>query len=119
MRDFKSLDVWYKAHMLTIRIYQTTSTFPREEMYGLTSQIRRASASIPTNIAEGCGRNSVAELARFFEISMGSASEVEYLLILIRDINILSNSHYQDLSGQVIEIKKMLASFIRKLRSES
>jgi len=119
LKTFKDLNVWEKAHKLTLKIYHTTATFPREEMYGLTSQMRRACASVPTNIAEGCGRNSDAELARFLDISMGSASEVEYLLILTRDINILATADYQELSSEIIEIKRMLASFIKKLRAES
>jgi four helix bundle protein len=118
MKDFKELNVWKKAHRLTQRVYQATSTFPREELYGLTSQLRRASVSIPTNIAEGCGRNSDAELARFFEISMGSASESEYLLLLSRDLNLVNRSDYNELTKEVIEIKRMLTSFIKKLRAD-
>ena len=87
-------------------------------MYGLTSQIRRAVASIPTNIAEGCGRNSDAELARFLDISMGSASELEYLILLVKDLNMLSQSDYDNLTSVVIEIKRMLAAFIKKLRAD-
>ena len=118
MKNFKEVKVWEKAHRLTLRIYQTTSTFPREELYGLTSQIRRAGASVPTNIAEGCGRNSDAELARFLEISMGSASELEYLLLLTRDLKLLNNSDYTELTNEITEVKRMLASFIKKLRAD-
>ena len=103
---------------MTLKIYQTTSTFPREEMYGLTSQIRRSGASVPTNIAEGCGRNSDAELARFLEISMGSASELEYLLLLTRGLNLINISDYTELTDEVIEVKRMLAVFIKKLRAD-
>jgi four helix bundle protein len=78
MRDFREFKVWEKAHSLTLDIYKATATFPRAEMYGLTSQLRRASSSIPANIAEGCGRGGNAELARFLQIGMGSASELEY-----------------------------------------
>jgi four helix bundle protein len=119
LKNFKELNVWEKAHKLTLKIYQATSTFPREELYGLTSQIRRSGASVPTNIAEGCGRNSDAELARFLEISMGSASEVEYLLLLTRDLNLINSSDYTELTNEVIEVKRMLASFIKKLRADS
>ena len=119
LKNFKELNVWDKAHKLTLKIYQTTSTFPREELYGLTSQIRRSGASVPTNIAEGCGRNSDAELARFLEISMGSASELEYLLLLTRDLNLLNSSDYTELTNEVIEVKRMLASFIKKLRADN
>ena len=82
MKDFKKLKVWQKAHRLTLDVYQASATFPREELYGLTSQIRRSCLSIPSNIAEGCGRVSDTDFARFLQISMGSSSEVEYLLIL-------------------------------------
>ena len=86
MRDFKRLKVWEKAHQLTVEVYGATKTFPREELYGLTSQIRRASTSVPTNIAEGCGRTGERELARFLQISMGSASELEYQFLLAYDL---------------------------------
>ncbi len=119
MKDFKELNVWGKAHVLTKRIYQSTATFPREERYGLTSQIKRACASVPTNIAEGYGRNSDAELARFLEIAMGSASELEYLLLLTHDLNLLISSDYTEFTNEVIEIKRMLALFIEKLRADS
>ena len=86
-------------------------------MYGFTSQMRRACASVPTNIAEGCGRNSDAELARFLDISMGSASEWEYLLLLTRELNLIKSTDYTELTSEVVEIKRMLASFIKKLRN--
>lgn len=86
MKDFRSLQVWEKAHRLALEIYKATQDFPREESYGLTSQLRRAAASIPTNIAEGCGRGSDRELAQFIQIAVGSASEVEYLLELSHDL---------------------------------
>jgi four helix bundle protein len=118
MKDFHDLNVWEKSHNLTLMIYKSTLNFPREEVYGLKSQIRRASASIPTNIAEGCGRNSDAELARFLDISMGSASELEYLLLLVKDLNMLSQSDYDNLASVLIEIKRMIATFIKKLRAD-
>ena len=115
MRDFKELKVWEKSHQLALAVYKATATFPREELYGLTSQIRRAGASIPANIAEGCGRSGDAELARFLQIAMGSASELEYHLLLARVLNHLAGSQYEPLASQVIEVKRMLASFIVKL----
>jgi four helix bundle protein len=115
MKDFRGLNVWEKAHKLTLKIYQATSTFPREEIYGLTSQMRRACASVPTNIAEGCGRNSEAELARFLDISMGSASELEYLLLLTCELKFINSLNYSKLTSEVIDSKRMLASFIKKL----
>lgn len=90
MKDFRNLKVWEKSHQLALAVYKATSTFPRHELYGLTSQIRRACASIPANIAEGCGRSGDAELARFLQIAMGSASELEYHLLLARDLGFLS-----------------------------
>ncbi|MCP4422919.1 MAG: four helix bundle protein [Chloroflexi bacterium] len=117
MRDFRGIRVWEKGHALTLSIYQATKQFPNDEKFGLTSQMRRASASIPTNIAEGSGRHGDAELARFMQISMGSASELEYLLLLSHDLNLLNPQEYRQLTQQTVEVKKMLASFIKKLRN--
>ncbi|MEA1935610.1 MAG: four helix bundle protein [Thermodesulfobacteriota bacterium] len=118
MKDFKTLKVWEKAHNLTLEVYRVVLTFPRNEMYGLTSQIKRSCVSISANIAEGCGRKSDAELARFLQISMGSASELEYHLLLSRDIGFLVSDDYQRLNDGVIEIKRMLSAFIKKLTAE-
>jgi four helix bundle protein len=118
MRSFRELKVWQKSHHLVLSIYRETAGFPKEEVYGLTSQMRRASASIPANIAEGCGRSSDAELAHFLQISMGSASELEYFLLLARDLNLLNAIRYQQLATDAVEIKRMLAPFIQKLRAE-
>ena len=117
MRDFREIYAWQKSHALTLAIYRTTKEFPNDETFGLTSQMRRASASIPTNIAEGSGRQGEAELARFMQISMGSASELEYLLLLAHDLNLLNPLEYRQLTQQTVEVKKMLASFIKKLRN--
>lgn len=116
MRNFRELNVWEKAHQLTLRIYIVTKHFPTEELHGLTSQMRLSSASIPTNIAEGCGRDGDAELARFLYIAMGSASELEYQIILARDLQYLSRTDYEQLVTDVEEIKKMLTGFIQKIR---
>jgi four helix bundle protein len=89
VKDFHDLKVWQKAHELTLAVYRTTAGFPRQELYGLTSQLRRSCASIPANLAEGCGRNGDAELARFRSIAMGSASELEYHLLLARDLKLV------------------------------
>lgn len=110
--------MWEKSHALTLSVYKATASFPRDEMYGLTSQVRRSSASIGANIAEGCGRDGEPELARFLRIAMGSASELEYHLLLARDLGILQEDLHQALSGDVIETKKMLASLIRKLTAD-
>ena len=119
MQDFRDLKVWQKSHQLALEVYRSTSTFPREELYGLTSQIRRASSSIPANIAEGCGRNSPNELRRFLEIAMGSTSELEYHLLLAHDLNMLVQDRYEILNTQTCEVKRMLAVFIRKLKTDN
>ena len=118
MRDFKTLTVWRKAHLLTLRVYQITSSFPPEEKYGLTSQLRRSSASVPTNIAEGCGKESERDFARFLSISSGSASEAEYQFMLAKDLGYIQENVYIELDRDVNEIKKMLRSFIGKLDSK-
>lgn len=119
MRDFRSLKVWEKSHQLTLAVYKATAGFPKDELYGLTSQIRRSSASIAANIAEGCGRNGSAEFSRFLHIAMGSASELEYHLLLAHDLKLIANLDYERLSNNVTETKRMLASFIRKLKADS
>lgn len=116
MQNFKELNVWNKAHLLTLEIYTISKTFPKEELYGLTSQIRRSSASIPTNIAEGCGRGGSVEFGRFLQIAIGSANELEYQLILSRDLNYFSDKDYQALSDQLLEVKRMLLGLYRKVR---
>lgn len=119
MKDFRQLKVWERSHQLALAIYKETKKFPKEELYGLTSQIRRASMSIPTNIAEGCGRNTDAEFARFLQIAMGSASETEYQLLLSRDLGFLTKQQYEPLNTDITEVKRMLASFIKTLRADS
>lgn len=116
MRDFRELKVWQKGHELAVDIYRITSSFPREEMYGLTSQIRRSSVSIPANIAEGCGRDSEAEFSRFLTIAAGSASELEYYIVLSNELKLLKLDDHTRLYQQVIEIKKMLTTLTKKLR---
>ncbi len=94
MRDFKKYDIWHLSHSLTLEIYAITSKFPKDEIFGVTSQIRRAAASIPTNISEGCGRNSDKEFNHFLNIALGSASETEYLLILSKDLNYINQDKF-------------------------
>jgi four helix bundle protein len=118
MRDFRQLKVWAKAHQLALDVYKATSKFPKGELYGLTSQIRRASISIPSNIAEGCGRNSDPDFARFLQIAMGSASETEYQLLLSKDLEFMSKEHYETLHNEVEEVKRMLASLLKTVRSD-
>jgi four helix bundle protein len=115
MRDFRELKVWHKAHSLTLDVYRVTKSFPREELYGLTSQIRRAAASIGANIAEGAGKSSRADLGRYLQIALGSASELEYHLLLSCDLGYLVPEVHQQLSQRVVETKKMLSGFVQYL----
>ena len=118
MKDFRKLSVWEKSHSLVIEIYKITVSFPKNETFGLTSQIRRACASIPANIAEGCGRDGEAELARFLQIALGSASELEYHILLARDLTFLDEKSYDNLNNRMTEVKRMLTALIQKLRAE-
>jgi four helix bundle protein len=108
MRDFKKYEVWQLSHAFTLRIYSNTSLFPKDELYGLTNQIRRASSSIPTNISEGCGRNSDKEFNQFLNIALGSASETEYLLILSKDLNYISLEIFEILEKEINIIKSKI-----------
>jgi four helix bundle protein len=119
LQSFRNLKVWEKAHPLTLDVYKSSRCFPREEVYGLTSQMRRSSASIGANIAEGTCRKGDVEFGRFVQIAMGSASELEYHLLLAKDLEILESLDYERLSGEVIEVKRMLASLLLKLRTDS
>jgi four helix bundle protein len=118
MKDFRQLQVWDKAHALALAIYRITKSFPRDELYGLTSQIRRACTSIPTNISEGCGLGSDADLSRFLQISMGSASEVEYLLLLSHDLCLIGPADYEQLNTAITEVKRMLSGLIKTLKAD-
>lgn len=115
MRDFKKYDIWQLSHLLTLEIYKITSLFPKEEIYGLISQIRRAVSSIPTNISEGCGRNSDKEFNQFLNIALGSANETEYLLILSKDLNYISEEQFSDLDSKINTIKSKIYKLKEKL----
>ncbi len=117
MRDFTQLKVWERSHRLTLAVYKATAAFPKEEQYGLKSQIRRSCVSVPANIAEGCGRGSNADLARFLQMALGSASELQYHLLLARDLSFLDSRDFKRLTEDVTEIKRMLTSFIENLRA--
>jgi len=119
LQSFKNLKVWEKAHRLTLDVYRSTKPFPREEIYGLTSQMRRSSSSIGANIAEGSCRRGDDDFARFLQMAMGSASELEYHILLAHDLEILKTLDYQRLSAEAVEVKRMLASLLQKLRAES
>lgn len=116
MQDFRNLVVWQKAHALVLEVYQLSHSFPREELFGLTSQMRRCGVSVPSNIAEGCGRGSDADFARFLVIAMGSTSELEYQLLLARDLGYVETTHHQSMQDKTIEVKRMLASLIQRVQ---
>jgi four helix bundle protein len=118
MQPFRELKVWQKAHQLTLAVYRSTAGFPREDVYGLTDQLRRACSSIGANLAEGCGRNGSGEFRQFCSIAMGSASEVEYHLLLAKDLKLLTSKDHESLAAQVVEVKQMLAAFMRRLRPQ-
>ena len=118
MKSFRDLKVWEKSHELTLAAYDATSNFPKQEMFGLVSQIRRCASSIPANIAEGCGRRGNGEFHRFLQIAMGSASELEYHLLLSRDLKFLDTELHTSLNSRVEEVKRMLSSLIRKVDEE-
>ena len=119
MKDFRDLKVWERAHQLVLRVYNQTRPFPKEELYGLTSQLRRAAASVPTNIAEGCGRGTDPDFARFLQMAMGSASETDYLLLLCKDLGHLSEAEYGPLFASISEVKRMLAGLLARVRVDS
>ena len=119
MRDFRQLRVWQESHQLTLEIYQLTKTFPKEELFALTNQIRRASVSISSNIAEGCGRGSNKDYANFLQMALGSAFEVDYQLLLARDLTYLDAVEHVSVSQKVNVLKKQLASLLQKVREAS
>jgi four helix bundle protein len=118
MRDFRQLKVWERSHRLTLDVYGATGSFPRQETYGLISQLQRAAASVPANIAEGCGCATDAEFKRFLQIAMRSASELEYHLLLARDLGYLITDVYSLLSTATVEVKKMLSALIVRIRED-
>lgn len=117
MKDFRDLAVWNKAHLLTLATYKLTNQFPKVELYTLTSQMRRSSSSIATNIAEGCGRRGNGEFHRFLQNASGFASELEYQFLLSRDLNYISAEEHEELQQKVIEIRKMLAALINRVEA--
>lgn len=116
MQHYKKILVWKKSHEFTLNVYQETISFPDREQYGITNQIRRAGYSMPSNIAEGCGKNTNIDFAKFLNIALGSANESEYFLLLSKDLGFLSIEIYQKLDAQINEIKAMLIGLIKKVR---
>lgn len=117
LKDFRDLKVWEKAHALTLEIYRVTTSFPVDERFGLTSQLRRAASSISANLAEGCGRGSDADFARFLQIAMGSACETEYHLLLAHDLGYLDPNAHEKLAIDTREVKRMTSAFLKKLKA--
>ena len=115
MRDFRELDVWRKAHQLALDIYRATDTLPKNEVFGITVQLRRAAISIPTRIAEGSGRESDAEFAACLHKARAAASELEYLLLLCRDLEYLPDQVHAQLSGDDVEVRKMMSGLLKHL----
>jgi len=119
MKGFRNLKVWIKSHQLTLDIYKSTQQFPKEELFGLVSQLRRASTSIPTNIAEGSGRKSEKEFIQFLSIALGSANEVDYLIELSKDLGFISQEIWTQLDQEINEIQSMLFVLIRNKSERS
>jgi four helix bundle protein len=117
LTDFKQLKVWQKAHDLTLAIYRTTSTFPKEELYGLTSQMRRCAVSIGSNIAEGRGRDGDPDFQRFIGIAIGSTAELEYQMLVSRDLGYLNPDQYQTLLASLSEVGRMLVALRSRIRA--
>lgn len=115
MRNFRKYKVWEQGHTITLKTYKTTQDFPKSEEFGIKSQMRRASYSIPSNIAEGCGRESDAEFKRFLIISQGSASELEYFLILAKDLGYINEKTYQEMDNEVNKTKRGLNNLVNKI----
>lgn len=117
MQDFRKIKVWNEAHQLTLKIYEISANFPKSEMFNLTSQLRRACTSIPNNIAEGCGRNSDKDFLRFLHIALGSTNETLYLLILSKDLKLITEESFVELEDQVEKVKAMLLAFIKTINN--
>ena len=119
MADFKQLKVWQRAHQVTLEIYRVTGRFPQTELYGLTSQMRRCAVSMGSNIAEGRGRDGDPDFGRFIQIAAGSAAELEYQLLVARDLGYLPESEYTKLNSNLAEVGRMLISLRGSIRSAS
>ena len=119
MQDFKKLEVWQLAHNLTLTVYRLTKTFPVDERFGLTDQMRRAAVSIESNLAEGCGRGGDADFGRFVQMAFGSACELECQFLVARDLKLLTPENVDDAMNSLERIKRMLSGLLRKLKADS
>jgi len=117
VKDFRELKIWQRSHALTLAIYHATKSFPKEELFGLTSQMRRSGASIPANIGEGCGRDGDPELKRFLTIALGSACELDYHVLLAMELGYIPAVNAQALALEILELRRMLGGFIQKLKA--
>lgn len=117
MQDYRRLQVWQRSHQFVLEVYRLTSLFPADEQFGLTGQIRRCAVSIPSNIAEGSARGSDPDFSRFMHIAMGSAAELDYQLLLARDLELMESTEYQKLADELSEIRRMLNAFNQKLKA--
>ena len=118
MKDYRKIQVWQKAHDLTLRVYKETDKFPASEKYSLVTQMRRACYSIPMNVAEGCGKSTDADFARFLDTAAGSASELDYQLLLCRDLDLLDGGTYAQLSSELGDLRRMLTNLIKAVRNQ-
>ena len=118
MRNYRDLQVWSKAHAVTLELYRLSRNFPREEIYGLTSQLQRSATSMGSNLAEGCGRRTSSELGHFVRIAMGSASELDYQLLLCRDLGYLKTDDYTRTANKLTEVRKMLTALLSKVEQQ-
>ena len=116
MQNFKDLLIWQEAHQLTLKIYESSKAFPKEETFGITSQLRRAAVSIPCNIAEGCGRYTQKDFANFLQIALGSTNETDYLTLLAKDLKYLSEDQYLDVQERLNKVRAMNINLIDKVR---
>ncbi len=118
MKSFEDLNVWQISHNLVLKIYNFSKNFPKDEIYGLTLQIRKTAVSVPANIAEGFGRINPKEMIHFYNISLGSISELKYFIILIRDLNFIDKETFEDLNEKCSSITKMLQKFIKSIKKD-
>jgi four helix bundle protein len=118
LRNHRDLQVWSKAYSLALELYRASRTFPKEELYGLTSQMRRAAVSVGANLAEGCGRRSNAEMGRFVRIAMGSAAELDHHLLLCKDLGFMADADHRRFLANLTEVRKMLSALLDSITDE-
>lgn len=116
MKDYRELEVWQQGHAITLEIYRITKSFPKDELFGLTSQMRRAASSVPANIAEACGRDGDPELKRFLNIALGSACELDYFVLLSEQLGYIPLQQSKALASECLRLRRQLGAFIKKLK---